>query len=77
MDNGVATTFAWYKNGEFIEFCSDTWPWGLVEGRDWGEQGRSSYYCKPPGGWEPGTYQIHVFIETRLQDTAQFAITEE
>jgi len=77
MRNGTATTFAWYKDGEFIEFCSDTWAWGLVEGRDWGEAGRTSYYCSPPGGWEPGTYQVQVFIETRLQGSSQFVITEE
>ncbi len=77
MENGVVTTFAWYRDGEFIDFCSDTWLWGLVEGRDWGEHGRNSYYCKPPGGWEPGTCEIHVFIEARLQGIAQFLITEE
>ena len=77
MQNGVATTFAWYKNGEFLDFCSDTWAWGLVEGRVWGGVGRTSYYCKLPRGWEPGAYQVHVFIETRLQGTAQFVITEE
>ena len=77
MKNGVATTFAWYKDGEFIDDCSDTWAWGLVEGRDWGERGRFSYYCRPPGGWQPGAYQIHVFIEERLQGTTQFTITVE
>lgn len=77
MQNGVATTLAWYKDGEFLDFCSDTWAWGLAEGREWGEAGRTSYYCKPPGGWESGAYQVHVFIETRLQGTAQFVITEE
>jgi len=77
MEDGVTTTFAWYKGEEFIDFCSDTWLWGLVEGREWGERGKSSYYCKPPGGWEPGTYEIRVFIEDRLQGVAQFAIGEE
>ncbi len=77
MDDGIQTTFAWYKGEEFIDFCSDAWLWGLVEGRDWGRSGRSSYFCRPPGGWEPGTYEIRVFIETRLQGIAQFAIEEE
>ncbi|MFQ6100119.1 MAG: hypothetical protein ACE5OS_02640 [Anaerolineae bacterium] len=77
MQNAVATTFAWYKDGEFLDFCSDTWLWGLVEGRDWGESGWTSYFCRLPGGWEPGSYEIHVFIETRLQGIAQFVITEE
>lgn len=76
MRNGNMTTFAWYKDGEFLDFCSDTWLWGMAEGRDWGERGHISYYCKLPGGWEPGNYEIHVFIETLLQGVTQFAITE-
>lgn len=74
MRNGTTTTFAWYKDGQLVDFCSDTWLWGLVEGRDWGERGRTSYFCKPPGGWVPGTYEIRAFIETRLQGIAQFVI---
>ena len=74
MRNGTTTTFAWYKDGQLIDYCSDTWLWGLVEGREWGESGRTSYFCKPPGGWAPGTYEIRAFIETRLQGIAQFVI---
>jgi hypothetical protein len=76
MKNGTVTTFAWYKDGELEDFCSDTWAWGLVEGRNWGERGRKSYYCKLPEGWQPGTYEIRVFIEARFQGSAQFVITE-
>ena len=77
MQNGNTTAFLWYKNGELLDFCSDTWLWGLVEGRDWGERGRTSYYCRLPAGWQPGQYEIHVFIENQLQGIARFAITEE
>ena len=77
MKDGIATTFAWYKEGEFIEWCSDTWAWGLVEGRDWGERGLTWFACDPTGDWEAGRYEIRVFIETRLQGVAQFEITEE
>ena len=77
MKDGTATTFAWYKEGEFIEYCSDTWAWGLVEGREWGERGQFSYYCRPPGGWQPGTYQVNVFVEDRVQGAAQFRVVEE
>jgi hypothetical protein len=76
MNEGATTTFAWYGNGEFIDFCSDTWAWDLAEGRRWGEKGRTSFYCRPPGGWEPGVYEIHVFIEDRLQGVAGFEIKE-
>lgn len=76
MNDGAVTTFAWYRDGEFIDFCSDTWAWGFVEGRNWGEEGRTSYFCKPPGGWQPGSYEIRVFIEARLQGVAQFVVEE-
>lgn len=76
MQNNITTTFAWYKDGELIDFCSDTWLWGAVEGRDWGERGWTSYYCRLPGGWRPGRYEIRVFIESRLQGIAQFVVVE-
>jgi hypothetical protein len=75
MKDGTATTFAWYKNGDLLD--SDTWAWGLVEGRKWGEAGQIFYYYNPPGGWEPGAYQVRVFIETRLQGVVEFVIGEE
>lgn len=74
MEDGVRTTFAWYRGGVFIERCSDTWLWGLVEGRAWGESGQISYYCNPATGWEPGSYRINVFIEDRLQGVAEFEV---
>jgi hypothetical protein len=58
MENGVARTFAWYKDGEFLERCSQTELW------EWGDRGRTWYGC--PGSWEPGTYEIHVFREKRV-----------
>lgn len=75
MQDGVITTFAWYKDGEPVERCSDTWLWGTVEGRHWGVRGQRLYGCGPRGGWEPGRYEIRIFIETRLQGIAQFVIT--
>jgi hypothetical protein len=69
MENGVARTFAWYRDGELIESCSQTDLWA------WGDRGRTWYGC--PENWEPGAYEIRVFVEARLQGIAQFAIVEE
>jgi hypothetical protein len=77
MKNGIATTFAWYKDGELIPYCSDTWAWGLVEAREWGEEGLTWYACDPTMGWDSGRYEIRVFIETQPQGIAQFVITEQ
>lgn len=70
LQNGVERTFAWYKDGEYYERCSQTALW------DWGDRGRTSYFCHPSTGWEPGTYEIQVFVEEELQFIAQFVITE-
>lgn len=72
MNEGATTTFAWYGNEEFID--SDTWAWDLDERRRWGEEGRTYYYFRLPGGWEPGLYEVHVFIEDRLQGAARFIV---
>jgi hypothetical protein len=68
MQNGVARTFAWYRDGEIIERCSDTSLW------EWGDHGRTWYGCSRT--WEPGTYEVQVFVESRLQGLAQFVVTE-
>lgn len=70
MQNGVERTFIWYKEGEFLERCSQTALW------EWGDRGRTSYYCEPSTGWEPGDYEVHVFVEDRLQFLVEFVITE-
>ncbi|MBE9472778.1 MAG: hypothetical protein IMY75_11805 [Chloroflexi bacterium] len=69
MANGVAWTLAIYREGEFLDETTQLW--------EWGEQGQTYFYYKPPEGYEPGAYEMHVFIETRLQGVAQFVITEE
>lgn len=70
MQNGVERTFAWYKDGEYYERCSQIDLWS------WGDRGRTSYFCHPSTGWESGNYEIHVFVEEELQFIAQFVITE-
>ncbi|MBN1976946.1 MAG: hypothetical protein JW918_06055 [Anaerolineae bacterium] len=77
MQNGLETAADWYKDGEAIDFCSDTWAWGQDEDYGFGgATGASLIYCRPPGGWEPGHYEIRFLIEERLQFIVEFAITE-
>ncbi|NLF02120.1 MAG: hypothetical protein GX601_14200 [Anaerolineales bacterium] len=76
MSDGAQVTFAYYRNDALMEDCTDTWLWGLAEDRDWGQTGWAALECNPPEGWEPGSYDIRVFIESRLQGTAQFVIAE-
>ncbi len=69
MANGVTWTFATYREGEFLDGTTQLW--------EWGKQGKTYLYYEPPGAYDPGMYEMHVFIETRLQGIAQFVITEE
>jgi hypothetical protein len=70
MQNGVERSFTWYKDDEPFERCSQTALW------EWGDRGRTSYYCQPSTGWEPGNYEVHVFVEDQMQFITEFVITE-
>jgi len=74
MENGNVATFAWYKDGEHLETCSETWVWGLPEDRKWGERGGAFLMCDPSSGWQAGNYEVRVFIDTWLQSVVQFVI---
>jgi len=69
MVNGVVWTLAIYREGELLDETTQLW--------EWGEQGRTYLYYKPLEGYEPGVYEMRVFVETRLQGIAQFMVTEE
>ena len=69
MANGSAWTLAIYREGEFLDAATQLW--------EWGEQGSTYLFYQPPGGYEPGLYEMQVFIEARLQGVAQFVIVEE
>jgi hypothetical protein len=68
MANGVAWTFAIYRDGGLVDSATQMWEWGTA--------GKTYLYFKPPGGYEPGLYEMQVFVEERLQGVAQFVITE-
>jgi hypothetical protein len=69
MTNGLAWTFAISRDGELLDETIDSW--------EWGEQGETYLYYKPPGGYEPGLYQMQVLIEEHVQGIAQFEIKGE
>jgi hypothetical protein len=68
MANGVAWTFAVYQDGELLDSATQAWEWGAA--------GKTYLYFKPPGGYEPGLYEMQVFVEEQLKGVAQFVVTE-
>jgi hypothetical protein len=69
MRNGIAWTFAIYREGELLDSATQLWKWGI--------EGKTNLYHEPPGGYAPGIYEMRVFIEERLQGVAQFVVREE
>jgi len=69
LADGVAWTFAVYHEGEFLDGTTQLW--------EWGEQGTTYFDYKPPQGYEPGVYEMRLFIEDRAQAVAQFVIMDE
>jgi hypothetical protein len=69
MRNGIAWTFAIYREGEFLDGGTQLWEWGI--------EGKTDLYYEPPGGYAPGVYEMRVFVEGQLQGIAQFVIKEE
>lgn len=74
MDASVPVAVAWYKDGQLWDICTGAWLWDLVEGRVWGEAGTASVSCQPITGWQLGSYEIRVYIGTKLQGIAQFVV---
>ena len=71
MADGVQRSFEWYRNGEFWERCSDEGLW------EWGAAGGTYYWCHPSTGWEPGSYEIRVYVEGELQGAMTFSVEAE
>jgi hypothetical protein len=75
MGQGVMWTYAWYQNGEYLD--GNTCLWGL---RDedcpsiFGRSGTNYLFYRLPGGWVPGSYEVRIWIEDRLQGTARFVV---
>ncbi len=69
MADGVPWTFAIYREGELLDSTTQLW--------EWGSEGRTFLYYNPPGGYQPGIYEMQVFIGERLQGVAQFVITDD
>jgi hypothetical protein len=69
MTNNLVWTYGWYRDGQYLDGATRLWVLGGF--------GDTYLYFKPPGGYEPGMYEIRVWIEDTLQGVAQFVITEQ
>lgn len=76
MDRGVTWTYGWYAEGDYLE--GNTCLWGIATDecpRIFGRTGGNYLFFRPPGGYDPGTYEVRIWIEGRFQTSEQFIIT--
>ena len=68
MAKNVVWTYGWYRDGQYLDGATRLWVLGRA--------GVNYLYYKPPGGYEPGVYEVRVWIEDRFQTSAQFLIQQ-
>jgi len=77
MESGVTWTYRWCQDGA----CGDglTCSWGIPAGEcPWVSttSGTTHLFFKPINGYEPGLYEVRVWIEDRIQVVESFVIRE-
>lgn len=63
MSSGVRWTYAWYQGGEQLWAKTDAWQWG--------RRGPAFLYCD---GLPKGGYELRLFIDEVLQQSASFIV---
>ncbi len=65
---GVQWTALWYRDGQLV--CYETQPW------NGGTGGRGGYTeCGDPiGGWQPGTYEVQIFMAYEWKVVGRFVV---
>lgn len=66
FDDGVRWTAIWYRDGEIV--CSETKPW------DGGTGGSGYTECSPRAGFQPGEYEVQMFLGEQWRVSGSFSI---
>lgn len=76
MSRGVQWTYGWYREGEYLDGNTCLW-WVRMPDCPYivGEQGMTFLYYRRPGGYDPATYEVRIWIEDRFQGAFTFTIT--
>lgn len=75
MSRGVTWTYGWYREGEYLDGNTCLW-WTRLPDCPYmvGEKGLTYLYYRRPGGYDPGTYEVRIWIEDRFQGAYPFVI---
>ncbi|HNN14483.1 MAG TPA: hypothetical protein PKL78_13050 [Anaerolineales bacterium] len=69
---GVQWTALWFRSGELV--CYETEPWRA----EWGTGGIGGYTeCSAPiGGWQPGQYEVQIFMGYEWKVVGRFVVLD-
>ncbi|MGB9870960.1 MAG: hypothetical protein ACPLYD_04800 [Anaerolineae bacterium] len=75
MNRGATWTYGWYREGEYLDGNTCLW-WTRLPDCPYmvGENGLTFLYYRRPGGYDPGTYEVRIWIEDRFQGAYRFVI---
>ncbi|MFN3761999.1 MAG: hypothetical protein ACK4WK_02205 [Anaerolineae bacterium] len=75
MSRGATWTYGWYREGEYLDGNTCLW-WTRLPDCPYmvGENGLTFLYYRRPGGYDPGTYEVRIWIEDRFQGAYRFTI---
>ncbi len=75
MNRGATWTYGWYREGEYLDGNTCLW-WIRLPDCPYtvGENGLTFLYYRRPGGYDPGTYEVRIWIEDRFQGAYRFII---
>ncbi|RME39105.1 MAG: hypothetical protein D6793_01655 [Thermoflexia bacterium] len=75
MSRGVQWTYGWYREGKYLDGNTCLW-WVRMPDCPYmiGERGSTYLYYRRPGGYDPGTYEVRIWIEDRFQGAFPFTI---
>ncbi len=75
MSRGATWTYGWYREGEYLDGNTCLW-WTRLPDCPYmvGENGLTFLYYRRPGGYDPGTYEVRIWIEDRFQGAYRFII---
>jgi len=75
MSRGATWTYGWYREGEYLDGNTCLW-WTRLPNCPYmvGENGLTFLYYRRPGGYDPGTYEVRIWIEDRFQGAYRFVI---
>lgn len=68
MSNGILWRHIWLRNGNLVGGQTRLW--------EWNSRGRTYFFLRPSGGFQPGRYELQLLVDEKVITTTSFRVTE-